>query len=160
MRGGIAVVLSLTLGGCAAHRPHVADRPDRPSDWASVAAIPHRAPVRATLRYDIDGNLDEVTDSTLSIRVPPDGRRLTMSRDQVVRVAILVPKKMRWAWLHTPLAVGAVTGLGGALVGAVMRDGKVAAISLGIFAACSTGFFYHYVHHRFDHEWRVVYVRP
>jgi len=72
MRRAIAFVLSLTLSGCAAHRPHVADGPDRLHDWASVIAIPRGAPVRATLDYDIDGGLDEVTDSTLTIRVPAD----------------------------------------------------------------------------------------
>ena len=93
MRRAIALVLSLTLSGCAAHRAQVADRPDRLNDWASVVAIPRGAPVRVTLDYDIDGRLDEVTDSTLTIRVPPDMHRLTRSRARVVRVAVLDSKR-------------------------------------------------------------------
>ena len=163
MRRAIAFVLSLTLSGCAAHRPHVADGPDRLHDWASVVAIPRGAPVRVTLAYDVDGGLDDVTDSTLTIRVPPGVHRLTMSRAQVVRVAVLVPKpkRMRWGWLLQSLAVtvGVVGGLVGALVGAAMRDAKVAAISLKVFIVSLTGKFIHFVHHYYDHEWRVVYVR-
>jgi len=154
------VLLLGLVSGCAAHRTHVADRPDRLLDWASVVAIPRAAPVRVTLNYDIDGGLEDVTDSTLTIRVPPDMHSRTISRALVVRVAVLVPKKMRWGWLGKPLAVGSLGGLVGVLVGAVMRDGKVAAISFGIFAASSIGFFYHFTHHYFDHQWRVVYVRP
>jgi len=160
MRRAIAFVLSLTLSGCAAHRPHVADGPDRLHDWASVVAIPRGAPVRVTLAYDVDGGLDDVTDSTLTIRVPPGVHRLTMSRAQVVRVAVLVPKKTHWGWLAKPLAVGIVGGLVGILVVAAMRDSKVAFISLGVFAASSIGGFYHFMYHWVDHEWRPVYLRP
>ena len=160
MPRAIALVLSLTLSGCAAHRGQVAQGPDALHDWASVVAIPRGAPVRVTRDYDIDGRLDDVTDSTLTIGVPPDMHRLTISRARVVRVAVLSPKKMRWRWLGKPLAVGVVGGLVGGLVGAAMRDAKVAGISLGVFAASSIGCFYHFVHHYFDHEWRVVYVRP
>ena len=45
------------------------------------------------------------------------------------------------------------------LVGAVMRDAKVAAISLGVFTVSLIGGFYHLLYHYADHEWRVVYVR-
>ena len=41
-----------------------------------------------------------------------------------------------------------------------MRDGKVAGISLAVFTASAIGFFYHFVSHHADHEWRVVYARP
>jgi hypothetical protein len=160
MRRASVLVLSLALSGCAAHRAHVADGPDRLHDWGSVVAIPRGAPVRATLDYDIDGRLDDVTDSMLTIRVPPGMYPLTMRRARVVRVAVLVPKKTHWGWLGKPLAVGILGGLVGALVGAAMRDARVAFISLGVFAASSIGFFYHFVYHWADHEWRVVYVRP
>ena len=156
----IALVLSLTLSGCAAHRAQVAHGPEPLHDWASVVALPRGVPVRVTLDYDINGRLDDVTDSTLMIGVPPGMPWLTISRARVVRVAVLSPKKMRWRWLGKPLAVGFVGGLVGGLVGAVMRDGKVAGISLVVFAASSIGCFFHFVHHYFDHEWRVVYVRP
>ncbi len=160
MRRVIALVLSLTLSGCAAHRAPVAHGPDPLHDWASVVALPRGAPVRVTRDYDIDGRLHEVTDSTLTIGLPlPDMQRLKMSRARVVRVAVLSPKRMPWRWLAAPLAVGIVGGLVGGLVGAVMRDGEVAAISLGVFAASSIGGFYHLVHHHADHEWRVVYMR-
>ncbi len=164
MRRAIALVLSLTLSGCAAHRGPVAPGADRQHDWASVVAIPRGAPVRATVNYDIHGRLDDVTDSTLTIRVAPDSHRRTISRSLVVRVAVLTPKpkKARWGWLIESLAVtvGVVGGLVGAIVGAVMTDAKVAAISLGIFTA-SLIFGFNYVeYHWQDHEWRVVYVRP
>jgi hypothetical protein len=154
----MALVLSLTLGGCAAHR-HAAPAPDL-HDWASVAAIAAGTPVRVTLDYDIDGRLDEVTGSMLTIAVPPDMHPVRISRGLVARLGVLAPKKMRWGWLGKPLAAGVVGGLVGTLVGAVMRDARVAGISLGIFAASSVGKFYHYVHHYNDHEWRIVYVRP
>jgi uncharacterized membrane protein YeaQ/YmgE (transglycosylase-associated protein family) len=160
MRRAIALVLSLRLSSCAAHRAHVAHGAHPLHDWASVVAIPRGTPVRATLDYDIDGRLDDVTDSTLTIRVPPDMHPLTISRSRVVRVAVLTPKKQRWGWLAKPLAVGIVGGLVGGLVGAVMRDAKVAARSLGVFAASSIGGFYHFLYHYVDHEWRVVYLRP
>jgi hypothetical protein len=160
MRRAIALVLSLTLSGCAAQRAHTAHAADPLDDWASVIAIPRKAPVRATLDYDIEGRLDDVTDATLTILVPPDMRPLTISRARVVRVAVLTPKKMRWGWLRKPLAVGVVGGLVGGLVGAVMRDAKVAAKSLGVFTASLIGGFYHYLYHYPGHEWRVVYVRP
>ena len=160
MRRAIALVLLLTLSGCAAHHAHVVRGPDPLHDWASVVAIPRGAPVRVTLDYDIDGPLDSVTDSTLTIRVPADMHRLTTTRARVVRLAVLAPKKMPWRWLGKPLAVGVVGGLVGGIVGAVMRDAKVAGISLGVFAASSIACFYHFVYHYFDHEWRVVYVRP
>jgi hypothetical protein len=160
MRRAIALVLSLTLSGCTAHRARVTHTPDRLNDWASVVALPRGAPVRATLDYDINGRLEAGTDSTLTIRVPPDMHPRTISRARVVRVAVLAPKKMRWRWLGKPLAAGVLGGLAGGLVGAVMRDARVAAISLGVFSASSIGWYYHFVHHRADHEWRVVYVRP
>ena len=159
MRRAIALVLSLTLSGCAAHRAQVAYGPDRLHDWASVVALPRGAPVRVTQDYDIDGRLDDVTDSTLTILVPPDMPQLRISRARVVRVAVLSPKKMRWRWLGMPLAVGVVGGLVGGLVGAAMRDAKVAGISLGVFIASSIGWFYYVVYQHFDHAWRVVYVR-
>ena len=134
-------------------------RADAPHDWASVVAIPRGAPVRATLAYDIGGRLDDVTDSTLTIRVPADMHPLTISRARVVRVAVLAPKKTRWGWLGKPLAVGIVGGLVGGLVGAVTRDAKGGAISLGVFTASSIGGLYHFLSHYADHEWRVVYVR-
>lgn len=154
------LVLSLTLSGCAAHRAPVAHGADPLHDWASVIGIPRPAPVRITLDYDIDGRLDEVTDSTLTILVPPGMPSLTISRARVVRVAVLTPKKMRWRWLGKPLAVGIVGGLVGAIVGAVMRDAKVAGSSLAVFTASAIGGFLHISHHVADHEWRTVYVRP
>jgi hypothetical protein len=160
MRRAIALVLSLTLSGCAAHRVHIAPGADPVHDWASVVAIPPGAAVRVTLDYDIDGRLDDVTDWRLMIRVPPDMHPMKISRAGVVRVSVLTPKKQRWRWLAVPLAGGVVGGLVGGLAGAVMRDGDVAAISLGVFTASSIGFFYHYALHHADHEWRVVYVRP
>lgn len=160
MRRAIALVLSLTLSGCAAHRAHTAHAGDALDDWASVIAIPRKAPARVTRDYDLDGRLDDVTDSTLTILVPPDMHPLTISRARVVRVAVLTPKKMRWGWLRKPLAVGMVGGLVGGLVGAIMRDAKVAAKSLGVFTASSIGGLYHFLYHYADHEWRVVYVRP
>lgn len=160
MRTAIALLLPLTLSGCAAHRAPVANAADPLHDWAAVVALPREAPVRATLNYDIDGRLDAVTDSQLTILVPPDMNPLTISRARVVRVAVLTPKKMRWRWLGRPLAVGVVGGLVGGLVGAVMRDAKVAVTSLGVFTASLIGWFYHFSHHWFDHEWRIVYVRP
>jgi hypothetical protein len=159
MRRAIAVLVLLTMSGCAAHRPQVAHGPDSPHDWEAVAAIPRGAPVRITVDYDIDGPLYEVTDSTLTIRVPPDMYPVWVGRDRVVRVAVLAPKKTRWGWLGKPLAVGAVGGLVGALVGAAMRDAKVAGISLGVFTASGVGWFYHFSSHYADHEWRVVYLR-
>ena len=103
MRRAIALVVSLTLSGCAAHRAPVAHGADPLHDWASVIAIPRPAPVRITLDYDIDGRLDDVTDSTLTFLVPPDMHARTISRARVVRVAVLTPKKMRWRWLGKPL---------------------------------------------------------
>src|SRR4029078_644992 len=94
---------------------HVADGPDRLHDWASVVAIPRGAPLRVTLAYDVHGGLDAVPNSTLTIRLPPDVHRLTMSRAQVVRVAVLVPKKTHWGWLARPPAGGIVRGLVGTL---------------------------------------------
>jgi hypothetical protein len=102
----MALVLSLTLSGCAAHRGHVAQGADPLHDWASVVAIPRGAPVRATLDYDIDGRLDDVTDSTLTIRVPADMHPLTIGRARVVRVAVLAPKKTHVD--AAPFAVGPV----------------------------------------------------
>ena len=164
MRRAIALVLSLTLSGCAAHRAPVGHRADPLHDWASVIAIPRPAAVRVTLDYDIDGRLDDVTDSTLTILVPPGMPTLTISRVNVARVAVLTPKKGRWRWLGKPIFVGILGGilggLVGAIVGAVMRDAKVAAISLGVFAASLIGGFYHFLFHYVDHEWRVVYVCP
>ena len=159
MRRAIAVVLSLTLSGCAAHRTQVKPAADPLGDWASVVAIPRGTPTRVTLNYDIDGSFDDVTDATLTIRVAPNRHRLTFTRAGVVRVAVLSPKKMPWAWLGKPLAVGFLGGLVGALVGAVMRDAKVAGISLGVFAGSGIGFYYHLATHHADHEWRVVYMR-
>lgn len=159
MRSVVTLVLLLTLTGCAAHRAPVAPGPDPLHDWASVAAIPRGTPVRVTVTYDMDGGLDEVTDSTLTIRVAPDRHGRTISRGLVVRVAVSARKKMRWGWLGKPLAVGALGGLVGALVGAVMTDAKVAGISLAVFGASSIGWFYHFMYHYADHEWRVVYVR-
>lgn len=160
MRGAIALVLSLTLTGCAAHRAPVVHAADPFHDWASVIAIPRPAAVRVTLDYDIKGRLDDVTDSTLTILVGPDMHPLTIGRARVVRVAVLTPKKMPWRWLAKPLAIGIVGGLTGGLVGAVMRDAKVAGISLIVFTASSIGGFLHFMHHWVDHEWRAVYVRP
>jgi hypothetical protein len=157
----IVLVLSLTLGGCAAHRaPAVAPGVNPLHDWASVAALPRGAPVRVTLAYDIGGSLEEVTDSTLTILVPPGMAPLRTSRADVVRVAVLTPKKMRWRWLGTPLVVGVLGGLAGMLVGAVMWDGEVAGTSFAVFTVSSIGAFLHIVHHLADHEWRPVYVRP
>ena len=158
MRRAIALVLSLTLSGCAAHRAPVAHGTDPLHDWASVAAIPRGTPVRATLDYNIQGGLDDVTDSTLTIRVAPDRHPRTISRGLVVRVAVLAPKKIRWDRLAGPLAVGVVGGLVGALVGAVMRDAKVAATSFGVFTVSLIGAYH--VYSWAGHEWRVVYVRP
>ena len=41
-----------------------------------------------------------------------------------------------------------------------MRDAKVAARSLGVFAASLIGGLYHFSYHYYDHEWRVVYDAP
>jgi hypothetical protein len=160
MRRAIALVLSLTLSGCAAHRVPVAHGADPLHDWASVIVIPRPAAVRITLDYDIDGRLEDVTDATLTILVPPGMPQMTIRRADVVRVAVLTPKKMRWRWLGKPLVVGILGGLGGALVGAAMRDGKVARISLAVFTVSAIGAILHIVHHVADHEWRPVYVRP
>lgn len=164
MRRAIAVVLSLTLSGCAAHRAPVLNGADPLHDWASVVALPRGAPVRVTLDYDIDGGLDEVTDATLTFLVPPKMHPLTMSRARVVRVAVLTPKKGRWRWLGKPIFVGIVVGvlggLAGGVVGAVMRDAKVAGISLAVFATSAIGGFLFVVNNWADHEWRTVYVRP
>lgn len=162
-RSAIALVLSLTLCGCAAHRPPVAHRVDPLHDWASVIAIRREAAVRITLDYDIDGRLDDVTDSTLTILVPPGMAQMTISRADVVRIAILTPKKGRWRWLGKPLAVGivggVVGGLAGGVVGAVKRDGKVAGISLAVFTVSAIGWYF-LMSHWVENEWRVVYVRP
>jgi hypothetical protein len=160
MRRAIAVVLSLTLSGCAVHRAPVAHGADPLHDWASVIAIPRPAAVRVTVNYDINGRLDDVTDSTLTILVPPGMPQMRISRDDVVRVTVLTPKKMRWRWLGWPLVVGILGGLAGVLVGAVMRDGEVAGTSFAVFTVSSIGAFLHIVHHVADHEWRTVYVRP
>ena len=160
-RSAIALVLSLTLSGCAAHRPPVAHAVDPLHDWASVVALPRGAAVRVTLDYDIDGRLDDVTDSTLTILVPPGMPQMTISRADVVRIAILTPKKGRW--LGKPLAVGIVVGvvggLAGGVVGAVKRDGKVAGISLAVFTVSAIGWYF-LMSHWVENEWRVVYVRP
>ena len=162
MRRAIALVLSLTLSGCAAHRAPVAHGVDPLHDWASVVALTRGAAVRVTLDYDIDGRLDDVTDSTLTILVPPGMPQMTISRADVVRVAVLTPKKGRWRWLGKPLAVGLVGGLVGgfvgAIVGAVMRDGKVAGTSLAVFAASAVGFYF-LLSRWVENEWRIVYVR-
>ena len=164
MRRAIALVLSLTLSGCAAHRTPFAHRADPLHDWASVIAIPRPAAVRVTLDHDIDGRLDDVTDSTLTILVPPGMPTLTISRVNVARVAVLTPKKGRWRWLGKPIFVGilggTLGGLVGAIVGAVMRDAKVAGISLAVFATSAIGGFLFLVNTWADHEWRVVYERP
>jgi hypothetical protein len=164
MRSAIALVVSLTLNGCATHRGPVAHGADPLHDWASVIAIPRPAAVRVTLDYDIDGRLDDVTDSTLTILVPPGMPALTISRATVARVAVLTPKKGRWRWIGKPIfvgiVVGVVGGLVGGLVGAVMRDAKVAGISLAVFATSAIGGFLFVVNNWADHEWRVVYERP
>ncbi len=164
MRRATALLLSLTVSGCATHRVHVAQGVDPLYDWASVVAIPRPAPVRVTPDYDIDGRLDDVTDSTLTILMPADMRPLTISRARVVRVAVLTPKKGRWRWLGKPIFVGIVVGviggLAGGLVGAVMRDAKVAGISLAVFATSAIGGFLFVVNTWADHEWRTVYVHP
>jgi hypothetical protein len=164
MRRAIALVLSLTLSGCAAHRAPVARGADPLHDWASVIAIPRPAAVRVTLDYDIGGRLDDVRDSTLTILVPPGMATLRISRADVVRVAVLTPKKGRWRWLGKPIFVGILGGilggLVGAIVGAVMRDAKVAGISLAVFATSAIGGFFFVVNTLDDHEWRTVYVRP
>lgn len=164
MRRAIALVLSLTLSGCAAHRAPVARGADPLHDWASVIALPRPAPVRITLDYDIDGRLDDVTESTLTILVPPGMPQMTISRADVVRVAILTPKKGRWRWLGKPIFIGIVVGvlggLAGAIVGAIMRDAKVAGISLAVFATSAIGGFLWVVNNWADHEWRTVYERP
>ena len=161
MRRAIAVVLSLTLSGCAAHHAQVAHRPDPLHDWASVVAIPRGTTVRVTLIYFIDGRLDDATDSTLTIAVPPDMHRQTINGVRVVRVAVLVPTKMRWRWrlLDPALAVGIIGGLVGGLVGAVMRDAKVAVISLVVFTAGLIVGFNYFSDVYYALEWRVVYVR-
>ena len=159
MRRAIALVLSLTLSGCAAHRAPVAQGADPLHDWASVVALPHKAAVRVTLDYDIDGRLDDVTGSTLTILVPPGMPQWRISRDHVVRVAVLTPKRMPWRWLAKPLVVGLVGGLVGAIVGAVMRDGEVAGRSLAVFGLSAIGAYFHILHHVADHEWRTVYER-
>ena len=89
--------------------------------------------------YNNDGRLDDVTDSTLTIRIPPDMHPRTISRGLVVRVAVLTKKKMRWDRLAGPLAVAVIGGFVGALVGAAMTNAKVAAISLGVFTASLIG---------------------
>jgi len=160
MRRAIVLVLPLTLSGCAAQRGHVAHGADSLHDWASVVTLPRGTPVRATFDYEIDGRLDEVTDSMLTIRVPPDMHRMRIDRARMARVAVLTQKKMPWRWLAKPLTVGVVGGLMGALAGAVLRNAEVAATSLEVFVASSIGWFYHFSHHYFDHEWRIVYVRP
>jgi hypothetical protein len=164
MRGAIALILSLTLSGCAAHRAPVAHGADPLRDWASVIAIPRPAAVRVTLDYDIGGRLHDVTGSTLTILVPPGMAHMTIRRGTVARVAVLTPKKGRWRWLGKPIfvaiIVGVVGGLAGGLVGAVMRDAKVAGISLAVFATSAVGGFLFLVNTWADHEWRVVYVRP
>src|ERR1051326_8406191 len=76
MRKATPLILSLTLSACASHR-NPAAAPDALHDWASVVAIPPGAPIRVTVNYDIDGPRDNVTDSTLTIRVPPDSWRIT-----------------------------------------------------------------------------------
>jgi len=154
----LGLSLSLTLSGCAAHRSDVAHGADTLHDWASVMALPAGTPVRVTLDYGIDGRLDAVTDSTLIIQVPPGMHRLRFSRAGVTRLAVLTRKKMPWRWLGVPLAGGIIGGLVGGLAGAVMRDGKVAALSLGVFAASGVGWFYYLLTHHADHEWRDVYV--
>lgn len=150
----------IAVSGCAAHRAPVADGHDPLRDWTSVHAIPIGTPVRLTLGYDIDGRLENVTDSTLTIRALGGTRRLTTDRTLVVRVAVLSQKKMPWRWLAWPLGLLSLGGLVGALAGAVMTDAEVAGVSLAVFCAGAFGFYKHYAYHRFDHEWRVVYVRP
>jgi hypothetical protein len=76
MRKATPLILSLTLSACASHRTPAA-APDALHDWASVVAIPPGAPIRVTVNYDNDGPRDNVTDSTLTIRVPPDSWRIT-----------------------------------------------------------------------------------
>jgi hypothetical protein len=125
-----------------------------------VAAIPRGTPVRATWLYGVEGRLEDVTSSTLTILRLYDGRRVTMDRSLLVSLAVLQRKKMRWGWLGRPLAVGAVGGLLGTLVGVAMRDAGVAGVSLALFAASGIGWFYHFMYHYADQEWHVVYVRP
>jgi hypothetical protein len=160
MRALLPVAIAVTLSGCAAHRAQVAHRPDPLHDWASVVAIPRGTHVRVTLAYDIEGRLDDVTDSTLTLGRPAGMPPLTISGVWVVRVAVSVPKKMRWKWLANLVAVGVVGGLVGGLVGAVMRDAKVAAISFGVFTAGLIVGFNYFSDAYYAHEWRVVYVRP
>jgi hypothetical protein len=159
MPRAIALVLSLTLSGCAVHRAPVTRGPDPLHDWASVAALPRGTPVRATVNYEIGGSLDEVTDTALTIIVRPDMRRVTISRALVGRVAVLAPKKMPWRWLAKPLAAGICGGLVGVIVGGVRRDGTVARRSFAVFALSAIAGYLHFLHHVADHEWRPVYVR-
>jgi hypothetical protein len=157
MRGAIALVLSLTLSGCAAHRAPIADPLH---NWASVIAIPRGAFVRVTLGYDVDGRLDDVTDSTLTLGRPAGVPPLTINGAWVVRVEVLAPKKIRWDWLACPLEAGFVGGFVGTVVGAIMRDAKVVARSLGVFTASLIGGLSYISSGAYrDHEWRVVYVR-
>jgi hypothetical protein len=69
-------------------------------------------------------------------------------------------KRCAGAGSAKPIGAGVIGGLVGALVGAVMRDAKVAAISLVVFTLSSISWYYHLVYDHFDMEWRVVYVRP
>jgi len=161
MRRAIAMALSLTLSGCATHHAHVARRPDPLHDWASVVAIPRPADVQVTLDGRIGGPLVDVTESTLTLRVVPYMQPRTISRAEITRVAVWGPKKIRWSWLADPLFIGAVGGLVGALVGAVMRNAKVAGTSLWVLAASVTGGYLYVVSDLYnDKTWRVVYVRP
>ena len=155
------VVLSLTLSGCAAQRAHTAHAADPLDDWASVIAIPRKAPVRVTRDYDLDGRLDGVTDSTLTILVPPDMHPLTISRARVARVAVLIPKKLRWGWLRKPLAVG----MGRRSRGWTRRrrherwQGR-RQITRGLHRQLNRRVLPLLVFTYPGHEWRVVYVRP
>jgi hypothetical protein len=164
MRAWIPLALAAALSGCAAHRTQVAHKPDPLYDWASVLAIPPGTSVRAELAYNSvrQGDLDDVTDSTLTIRMTSTMNPgwLTIDRARVVRVEARRPKKTRWGWLEKPLAVGMVGGLAGTVVGAVMRDAKVTGMSLGILAGCAVGGFVHLLYHWDNYEFRVVYVRP
>ena len=82
MRRAIALVLSPTLSGRAAHRAPVADPLHNWRRWSPSRA--EHCPGHAT--YDVDGRFDDVTDSTLTLGRPAGMPPLTINGAWVVRV--------------------------------------------------------------------------
>jgi hypothetical protein len=167
MRVLACLSIAVTLSGCATQRARVQSQPDRPvvNDWATVLAL--RVDTYLAVTLDANGHrfgfLEEVTDTTLTIRTISDHPgTVTIPRADIVRVEADLPIRRRHRWLRIPMAAGILGGLAGMVAGAIQHDKGTSDWSA---AAFKTGLIAGLVYYADHPPWqalesRLVYVRP